>query len=155
MLLQDLCRQRMQSKSTEKPEPLNAASRIGSVSTSDQGNPNSPSSRSSTSSWWVYTVIYRCLLAQVGLYSIYAYEVWIVKCYCGGWKIHLILSVSKILSQNRYHCIQCTKHHHKNLMSNWKHRFLPKLPHSSLLLFILNLATLPQASFRINYNMFK
>ncbi|XP_050418633.2 receptor-type tyrosine-protein phosphatase N2 [Patella vulgata] len=44
---QDLCRQRMQSKSSEKPEPLHAASRIGSVS--DQVR--SPSSRSSTSSW--------------------------------------------------------------------------------------------------------
>jgi protein tyrosine phosphatase len=48
---QDLCRQRMQSKSSEKPEPLNAASRVGSVSTSE-GNARSPSgSRSSTSSW--------------------------------------------------------------------------------------------------------
>lgn len=45
---QDLCRQRMQSKSSEKPEPLHAASRIGSVSESQV---RSPSSRSSTSSW--------------------------------------------------------------------------------------------------------
>ncbi|XP_041367859.1 receptor-type tyrosine-protein phosphatase N2-like [Gigantopelta aegis] len=45
---QDLCRQRMQSKSSEKPEPLHAVSRVSSV-----GEPNvrSPSSRSSTSSW--------------------------------------------------------------------------------------------------------
>lgn len=47
---QDLCRQRMQGKSSEKPEPLHAASRIGSVSESQV---RSPSSRSSTSSWWV------------------------------------------------------------------------------------------------------
>lgn len=46
--LQDLCRQRMQSKASEKPEPLHAASRIGSVSESQV---RSPSSRSSTSSW--------------------------------------------------------------------------------------------------------
>ncbi|XP_071156747.1 receptor-type tyrosine-protein phosphatase N2-like isoform X2 [Mytilus edulis] len=45
---QDLCRQRMQSKSSEKPEPLHAASRIGSVS---ETQVRSPSSRSSTSSW--------------------------------------------------------------------------------------------------------
>lgn len=45
---QDLCRQRMQSKSSEKPEPLHAASRVGSVSESQV---RSPSSRSSTSSW--------------------------------------------------------------------------------------------------------
>ncbi|BFY98162.1 hypothetical protein BsWGS_01202 [Bradybaena similaris] len=45
---QDLCRQRMQGKSSEKPEPLHAASRIGSVSESQV---RSPSSRSSTSSW--------------------------------------------------------------------------------------------------------
>ncbi|KAL8586996.1 hypothetical protein ACOMHN_023386 [Nucella lapillus] len=45
---QDLCRQRMQSKASEKPEPLHAASRIGSVSESQV---RSPSSRSSTSSW--------------------------------------------------------------------------------------------------------
>ncbi|KAK3108707.1 hypothetical protein FSP39_013802, partial [Pinctada imbricata] len=45
---QDLCRQRMQSKSSEKPEPLHAASRIGSVS---EQQVRSPSSRSSTSSW--------------------------------------------------------------------------------------------------------
>ncbi|KAK7494260.1 hypothetical protein BaRGS_00014542 [Batillaria attramentaria] len=46
---QDLCRQRMQSKASEKPEPLHAASRIGSVSESQV---RSPSSRSSTSSCW-------------------------------------------------------------------------------------------------------
>ncbi|XP_052246751.1 receptor-type tyrosine-protein phosphatase N2-like isoform X2 [Dreissena polymorpha] len=46
---QDLCRQRMQSKSSEKPEPLHAAtSRMGSVS---EAQVRSPSSRSSTSSW--------------------------------------------------------------------------------------------------------
>ncbi|XP_052805007.1 receptor-type tyrosine-protein phosphatase N2-like isoform X2 [Mya arenaria] len=46
---QDLCRQRMQSKSSEKPEPLHtAASRVGSVS---EAQVRSPSSRSSTSSW--------------------------------------------------------------------------------------------------------
>ncbi|XP_045168487.2 receptor-type tyrosine-protein phosphatase N2-like isoform X2 [Mercenaria mercenaria] len=47
---QDLCRQRMQSKSSEKPEPLHTAavSRVGSVSESQV---RSPSSRSSTSSW--------------------------------------------------------------------------------------------------------
>lgn len=45
---QDLCRQRMQGKTTEKPEPLHAASRIGSVSGEQV---RSPSSRSSTSSW--------------------------------------------------------------------------------------------------------
>ncbi|XP_059163240.1 receptor-type tyrosine-protein phosphatase N2-like [Physella acuta] len=45
---QDLCRQRMQGKSSEKPEPLHAASRIGSVS---ETQVRSPSSRSSTSSW--------------------------------------------------------------------------------------------------------
>ncbi|XP_038077386.1 receptor-type tyrosine-protein phosphatase N2-like [Patiria miniata] len=44
---QDLCRQRMASKSSEKPEPL---SRISSVAMSEGANP-SPSSRSSTSSW--------------------------------------------------------------------------------------------------------
>ncbi|CAG5125929.1 unnamed protein product, partial [Candidula unifasciata] len=38
----------MQGKSSEKPEPLHAASRIGSVS---EGQVRSPSSRSSTSSW--------------------------------------------------------------------------------------------------------
>ena len=48
--VQDLCRQRMQSKASEKPEPLHAASRIGSVSESAV---RSPSSRSSTSSWSV------------------------------------------------------------------------------------------------------
>ncbi|XP_062577396.1 receptor-type tyrosine-protein phosphatase N2-like [Saccostrea cucullata] len=45
---QDLCRQRMQGKSSEKPEPLHAASRIGSMSGEQV---RSPSSRSSTSSW--------------------------------------------------------------------------------------------------------
>ncbi|GFS10134.1 receptor-type tyrosine-protein phosphatase N2 [Elysia marginata] len=45
---QDLCRQRMQGKTSEKPEPLHAASRIGSVS---EAQVRSPSSRSSTSSW--------------------------------------------------------------------------------------------------------
>ncbi|KAL4222022.1 hypothetical protein ACF0H5_018067 [Mactra antiquata] len=46
---QDLCRQRMQSKSSEKPEPLHtAASRVSSVS---EQQVRSPSSRSSTSSW--------------------------------------------------------------------------------------------------------
>lgn len=45
---QDLCRQRMQGKTTEKPEPLHAASRIGSMSGEQV---RSPSSRSSTSSW--------------------------------------------------------------------------------------------------------
>ncbi|KAI8789812.1 receptor-type tyrosine-protein phosphatase N2, partial [Biomphalaria glabrata] len=45
---QDLCRQRMQGKTSEKPEPLHAASRIGSVS---ETQVRSPSSRSSTSSW--------------------------------------------------------------------------------------------------------
>nr|XP_022306852.1 receptor-type tyrosine-protein phosphatase N2-like [Crassostrea virginica] len=44
---QDLCRQRMQGKTSEKPEPLHAASRIGSMSEQVR----SPSSRSSTSSW--------------------------------------------------------------------------------------------------------
>lgn len=49
IVFQDLCRQRMQSKSSEKPEPLHtAASRVGSVSESQV---RSPSSRSSTSSW--------------------------------------------------------------------------------------------------------
>ena len=50
--LQDLCRQRMQSKSSEKPEPINVAARVGSVSTSEAAV-RSPSSRSSTSSWYV------------------------------------------------------------------------------------------------------
>ena len=46
---QDLCRQHMQSKSSEKPEPLHAiAARVSSVSNSEV---RSPSSRSSTSSW--------------------------------------------------------------------------------------------------------
>ncbi|KAL8624474.1 hypothetical protein ACOMHN_034721 [Nucella lapillus] len=45
---QDLCRQRMQSKASEKPEPLHAASRIGSLTDSQV---RSPSSRSSTPSW--------------------------------------------------------------------------------------------------------
>ncbi|ESP00374.1 hypothetical protein LOTGIDRAFT_238576 [Lottia gigantea] len=47
---QDLCRQRMQSKTSDKPEPLHAAGRIGSVS----DNVRSPSSRSSTSSCLVW-----------------------------------------------------------------------------------------------------
>jgi len=47
---QDLCRQRMQSKSSEKPEPLHVAQRVGSVSATEQAA-RSPSSRSSTSSW--------------------------------------------------------------------------------------------------------
>ncbi|XP_074662074.1 receptor-type tyrosine-protein phosphatase N2-like [Tubulanus polymorphus] len=48
---QDLCRQRMQSRASEKPEPLHPAGRINSVA---GGNDvaGSPSSRgSSTSSW--------------------------------------------------------------------------------------------------------
>ncbi|CAE1305248.1 PTPRN [Acanthosepion pharaonis] len=46
---QDLCRQKMQSKTSEKPEPLHAAAtRIASVS---EAQVRSPSSRSSTSSW--------------------------------------------------------------------------------------------------------
>lgn len=45
--LQDLCRQRMATKQTEKPEPL---SRISSIAQSEGAQP-SPSSRSSTSSW--------------------------------------------------------------------------------------------------------
>ncbi|PIK54092.1 hypothetical protein BSL78_09020 [Apostichopus japonicus] len=44
---QDLCRQRMATKQTEKPEPL---SRISSIAQSEGAQP-SPSSRSSTSSW--------------------------------------------------------------------------------------------------------
>ncbi|XP_060561184.1 receptor-type tyrosine-protein phosphatase N2-like isoform X2 [Ruditapes philippinarum] len=50
---QDLCRQRMQSKSSEKPEPLHTAavSRVGSVS---ETQVRSPSSRSSTSSCQSY-----------------------------------------------------------------------------------------------------
>ncbi|KAK2162403.1 hypothetical protein LSH36_99g02010 [Paralvinella palmiformis] len=49
---QDLCRQRMQSKSSERPEPLHISSRVGSVSASE-GAVRSPSSRSSTSSRYV------------------------------------------------------------------------------------------------------
>ncbi|CAH1789996.1 unnamed protein product [Owenia fusiformis] len=44
----DLCRQHMQTKASEKPEPLHVATRIGSVGDKPE---NSPSSRSSTSSW--------------------------------------------------------------------------------------------------------
>lgn len=44
---QDLCRQRMATKHSEKPEPL---SRISSIAQSEGAQP-SPSSRSSTSSW--------------------------------------------------------------------------------------------------------
>ncbi|XP_013405560.1 receptor-type tyrosine-protein phosphatase N2 [Lingula anatina] len=49
---QDLCRQRMQSKASEKPEPIVA--RVGSVSNVDpkaEPSPTSRSSKSSTSSW--------------------------------------------------------------------------------------------------------
>lgn len=52
--LQDLCRQRMLSKSSEKPEPLNAAiAAIQRTSASSTSDPTilSPSSRGSTSSW--------------------------------------------------------------------------------------------------------
>jgi len=52
--LQDLCRQRMLSKSSEKPEPLNAAiAAIQRTSASTSSDPalKSPSSRGSTSSW--------------------------------------------------------------------------------------------------------
>eukprot|EP00918_Siedleckia_nematoides_P051292 GHVU01112242.1.p1 GENE.GHVU01112242.1~~GHVU01112242.1.p1 ORF type:complete len:571 (+),score=52.83 GHVU01112242.1:3-1715(+) len=47
---QDLCRQRMQSKASERPEPLSAVARVASV-TGDGAQVASPSSRSSTSSW--------------------------------------------------------------------------------------------------------
>ncbi|XP_064648472.1 receptor-type tyrosine-protein phosphatase N2-like isoform X2 [Lineus longissimus] len=46
---EDLCRQRMQTKASEKPEPLQIAGRVSSVAS--EGAPGSSSSRSSTSSW--------------------------------------------------------------------------------------------------------
>ncbi|KAI8492258.1 hypothetical protein Bbelb_301550, partial [Branchiostoma belcheri] len=45
---QELCRQRMASKATEKPEPMTSQSRFSSLS---EERVRSPSSRSSTSSW--------------------------------------------------------------------------------------------------------
>jgi len=46
---QDLCRQRMQGKTSDKPEPISATSRVASVTS--EAAVHSPSSRSSTSSW--------------------------------------------------------------------------------------------------------
>ncbi|GAB6020354.1 hypothetical protein CHUAL_003064 [Chamberlinius hualienensis] len=50
---QELCRQRMAIKSTEKPEPIQVltAQRIGGLSRESETSVHSPSSRSSTSSW--------------------------------------------------------------------------------------------------------
>ncbi|XP_063237994.1 receptor-type tyrosine-protein phosphatase N2 [Bacillus rossius redtenbacheri] len=49
---QDLCRARMATKAqNEKPEPLHMGQRIASLSRESEGSNNSPSSRSSTSSW--------------------------------------------------------------------------------------------------------
>lgn len=47
---QELCRQHMSSKLSEKPEPFHFLGRVSSVTTSE-GAQKSPSSRSSTSSW--------------------------------------------------------------------------------------------------------
>ncbi len=41
-----------------------------------------------------------------------------VKCYSGGREIHLIPSISKILSQKRYHCVQYTRRHLISLLSH-------------------------------------
>nr|CAD7402735.1 unnamed protein product [Timema cristinae] len=49
---QELCRARMATKSQQdKPEPLHVGQRIASLSRESEGSNNSPSSRSSTSSW--------------------------------------------------------------------------------------------------------
>uniref|UniRef100_A0A4W3HV12 Protein tyrosine phosphatase receptor type N2 n=1 Tax=Callorhinchus milii TaxID=7868 RepID=A0A4W3HV12_CALMI len=49
---QELCRQRMSVKSSERPEPVHGASRVSSVSSQFSDGPQpSPSTRSSTSSW--------------------------------------------------------------------------------------------------------
>ena len=49
--LQDLCRQRMQSKTSEKPEPLHVPAHVTNAETGK--NRGSQSSHSSTSSWSV------------------------------------------------------------------------------------------------------
>ena len=41
-----------------------------------------------------------------------------VKCYPGGQKNYLILSISEIQSQMRYRCLQYTKRHHMSLISH-------------------------------------
>ncbi|CAG2061015.1 unnamed protein product, partial [Timema podura] len=49
---QELCRARMATKSQQdKPEPLHVGQRVASLSRESEGSNNSPSSRSSTSSW--------------------------------------------------------------------------------------------------------
>ncbi|XP_069677518.1 receptor-type tyrosine-protein phosphatase N2 isoform X2 [Periplaneta americana] len=49
---QELCRARMATKTQqEKPEPIHVGQRIASLSRESEGSNNSPSSRSSTSSW--------------------------------------------------------------------------------------------------------
>jgi hypothetical protein len=52
--LQDLCRARMATKThQDKPEPIHVGQRIAGLSRESEVSNNSPSSRSSTSSWWV------------------------------------------------------------------------------------------------------
>ena len=41
-----------------------------------------------------------------------------VKCYPGGRKIHLIPSISEILLQTCYHCVQYTRRHLMSLISH-------------------------------------
>jgi hypothetical protein len=50
--LQDLCRARMATKThPDKPEPIHVGQRIAGLSRESEASNNSPSSRSSTSSW--------------------------------------------------------------------------------------------------------
>ena len=42
-----------------------------------------------------------------------------VKCYPGGRKIPFIPSISEILSEACYHCVQYTRHHLMSLVSHW------------------------------------
>ena len=50
-----------------------------------------------------------------------------VECSPGGWKIDHILSISEIQSLIWYHCIQYTKHHLMNLVSDCLQSFCKRL----------------------------
>ncbi len=58
-------------------------------------------------------------LQWASLLTIFTNQLYSVKCYPGGQKIHFIPSVSKIQIQMGYHCVQYTRRHIMNLISHF------------------------------------